>query len=272
MRLSDPAVWAARPWEAVADADLAPALAVPSMLSAEEARLYHWVGREAEGIGAVVDLGAFAGGSAARLLSGLRPGMRLHAFDRFRADPKVQRRFLGGVMEPGDAEADILPLARRLLAPWGEAVTLHQGDIAEASWDGPIEVLAHDAGKTDRVADAIARGFFPALVAGRSVVLHQDFLHAAQPWLAAQAVCLRDCLQAVARVGRDCVALLWTSPATPERLAAARLEGMDDARLLDLIGEAAGWLGPLAGPEPFRAMTEAVRAHPGERRAWRMRR
>lgn len=73
--------FAARPWAKVTDSDLAPGLAVPSMLQLEESQLYHWLGRHVPGDGATVDLGAYAGGSAARL-SGLAlsgQGYHLHA-------------------------------------------------------------------------------------------------------------------------------------------------------------------------------------------------
>jgi hypothetical protein len=71
-------------WQEVTDDDLAPTKPVPTMLSAAECQLYHWVGNSAKGLGATADLGAFAGGSAARRLSGLARSSQpyqLHAFD-----------------------------------------------------------------------------------------------------------------------------------------------------------------------------------------------
>ena len=51
------AEFSTRPWLGVTEADLGLAARVPTMLTAEESRLYHWLGRRVTGGGAVVDLG-----------------------------------------------------------------------------------------------------------------------------------------------------------------------------------------------------------------------
>ncbi len=88
---------------AVSPTDLGERRPYPPCCRPFECQLYHWVGRQAKGLGATVDLGAFAGGSAARLLSGLALSghpYHLHAYDRFTAGPDVQRRFLRNVVTP----------------------------------------------------------------------------------------------------------------------------------------------------------------------------
>ncbi|MFN3440709.1 MAG: hypothetical protein ACK41V_23660, partial [Acidovorax sp.] len=55
------AEFAARPWTTIPEADLGPALRVPTMLTPEERLFYHWLGRRVQGDGATVDLGAYAG-------------------------------------------------------------------------------------------------------------------------------------------------------------------------------------------------------------------
>ena len=115
------ALYTAKPWRVVTRDDMGAAAEVPTMLSMIEQQLYHWVGANAAGLGATLDLGAFAGGSASRLLSGLALSghpYHLHAYDRFTADPSVQQRFLKSVITPTNASMDILPLAEKHLAPW----------------------------------------------------------------------------------------------------------------------------------------------------------
>ena len=263
--------WDARPWEAVTDAALAPALAVPTMLSQEEGQLYHWLGTRAQGLGATVDLGAFAGGSSARLLSGLALSGRpyhLHAYDRFQAKASTRARFLPGT---DASDRDILPLARANLAPWAPHVTLHPGDIAAQRWTGgPVEILAIDAAKSPALADHIAAEFYPALIPGRSVVIHQDFLHDAQPWLAVQMLRLGDAMQLVGRAARDVAVFEPLRPVTAADLAAAQTAGLDDSALISALRTAADhWPGAFPRAR-FMAMIRRIKANPGVRVAWQM--
>ena len=267
--------FAAQPWMKVAPETLAGALAVPSMLSFEESQLYHWLGRRAAGIGATVDLGAFAGGSAARLLSGLSAGGRpnhLHAYDHFTADAAARARHLtpGGVALTD--QNDIMPLVEILLRPWAGQYTLHRGDIATQTWTGgPIEILAIDAAKNTASADHIAATFFPALVPGRSIVIHQDFLHARQPWLCVQMQHLAGHFVPLAQVAEDCVVFLHTAPVSPQAVMAAKTDGLNDAKLLSGVRAAARHYAPLIARRRFGAMAGRIQANPGIRAAWGMR-
>ncbi|MEO8245275.1 MAG: hypothetical protein ABI832_23630 [bacterium] len=267
--------WADRPWQAVTDAELAPALQVPSMLSREESRLYHWLGASADGSGAVIDLGAFAGGSAARLLSGLRRSTsqaRLYAYDRFTAGPKERAKFLypAGMAETDDT--DILPQVEAFLRPWQDRVTLVRGDIATLAWDkSPVEILAMDAGKSPALTDHVAAQFFRHMIPGKSVLIHQDFLHKTQPWLAAQMLALPDYFSAVAYVPRDCVVFECRKTVTLNALAAARTTDMTDDQLVAALEAAAQHFAPLLPAQLIRDMIPKLRANPGVRTAWKMR-
>ena len=269
------ALFATRPWQNVTAGDLASALAVPSMLSFEESQLYYWLGTKAKGFGATIDLGAFAGGSAARLLSGLTAGgvpHHLHAYDRFTANAKARAKHLspGGVALTD--EEDILPLATRLLRPWGGQFTLHCGNILDQHWSGePIEILAIDAGKTPALTDHIAASFFAALVPGKSLVIHQDFLHAQQPWLCAQMQSLSAHFLPLAHVAKDCVVFLCTQTVTEAALAAATTDGLSDAKLISAVQQAAKQYAPLIARPRFGAMVRCIKGNPGTRVAWQMR-
>ncbi len=265
--------WPDRPWTQVPEAALAAALAVPSMLSQEEAQLYHWLGARARGAGATVDLGAFAGGSAARLLSGLALSgapYRLHAYDRFEAKASTRARFLPGSGD-GDGSRDILPLVRAHLAPWDAQVTLHPGDIGTQVWGGgPVEILAIDAAKSPALADHIAAQFFPPLVPGVSAVIHQDFLHASQSWIVVQMLRLEGAFRLLGQVAKDTVVFQPLRPVTAADLAAARTEGLTDAELIAGLRDAAATWAEAIPRRRFRAMIRRLKANPGVRMAWQM--
>ena len=269
------AAFAACPWRDVSGVDMAAALAVPSMLTHQESQLYHWIGLNAAGIGATIDLGAFAGGSAARLLQGLHLGGKphhLHAYDRFTASADARARHLSSGGVALTTKENILPLVQQLLTPWQKNLTLHPGDIAAQVWPGdPVEILAIDAGKSPKLADHIAAQFFGALVPGRSLVIQQDFLHATQPWLAVQMQRLAGYFTPLAHVSPDCVVFLCTLPVDAAAVVAARTDGVTDDALIAGVQAAAQTFAPLIKHRRFDAMIAKIRANPGVRVAWQMR-
>lgn len=275
---ADPEVLlAAAPWNLDATRAAEAEIGVPTMLAPEERRLYHWAGQHwARDAGALVDLGAFAGGSTARLAAGVaaRGGVsKVHAFDRFGVDERTKRRILYAQNVPPFDGTDILPLAKAHLAPWADRVVFHQGLIEEMGWSGGlIEVLAVDAGKKAWILDAIAAQFYPALLPGRSLLIHQDFLHWTQPWLTAQMTRLGDCLKPVAFARDNTVVFLCTASVTAERLAAARVANLSDAEIERDVIAMRDLLAPWGFSARFEAARAALRATPGERVAWKMRR
>lgn len=267
--------FAARPWRVLTGADLGPAATVPTMLTPEESLLYHWLGRRARGLGATVDLGAYAGGSAARLLSGLaRSGhpFHVHSYDRFRSSRAFWARFMPEEPLPDSDDADLLPVVQRHLAPWRDHVTLHIGDIGEKRWEGgTIEILSVDAAKGAVMADHVASEFYPALVPGQSILVHQDYLMAVQPWLCAQMVGLRDCFLPLAHVPRVGLVFLCLAPVTEAALQAARVGQLTDGKLMQKVREAAVWHEGMIARGQFRAMLDQIKANPGVRLGWQMR-
>ena len=268
--------FAERPWRAVTDHDLGPADHVPTMLSHEESQLYFWLARErAAGTGAIVDLGAFAGGSTARLGAGAAAGRfspRIIAYDRFTADAQTKERILyqGGIA-PFEGR-DILLLAHRLLTPFKPAVDLRAGEIEEQIWaDGPIELLIVDIAKSAASADHVAQTFFPHLIAGRSIVVQQDFLHRYQPWLPAQMSLLSEYFTPLARVSNHSIVFLCTKAPPPEAIARARTALLTDADLTQLVRESALRYRALANRFWFASMVREIASHPEARTAWKLR-
>ncbi len=267
-------IFASEPWRDMDETALGPARYVPTMLSPMERLLYVWTTETwAKGHGAIVDLGSFVGGSTALLAEGQRRAGRtapVHAFDRFGASPSVKELILypAGI-QPFD-ETDILPLSKRLLAPWAPHVTFHKGQIEDHIWlDGLIEVLAIDAGKTAKGLDRMAEIFFPALIPGRSVVLQQDFLHWKVPWIPVQMERMANWFRPVAVCPKDTVVYLCTKEVDEAALEAGRVGHLSDEDLLEGINSARQRLRHWDVDARLVAMAEAVTLNPGQRKAKR---
>lgn len=264
------------PWQRMSIRALGRARRVPTMLSEQEQKLYYWLTAFwAEGRGAVVDLGCFAGGSTARLAEGAAVaghGAALHAYDRFTADPAVKAAVLYPQGVPAFPGRDIFPLAQRALSPW-PAVTLHRGEIELMPWDGgPIEILVVDAAKTARSMDLMSCHFLPHLVPGESLVVQQDLLHWSQPWIAAQMELLRDCFTPVAHAPRDTVVYLCHRVPGMDELHRATTADLSDARMLELLDAARTRLAPLGVAEPVARLQASLLHNPGRRRAYEFQR
>ena len=188
-----------RPWRDVA---LPPdAVGIPTMLSKTERKLLYGLARDfARGDAAIVDAGCFLGGSTAALLAGMRDrtepwnGPPLASYDLFRVEEYTLGKFFGD--DPGlrvgasfrgrfDANVGRFDLPHEV----------HEGDIAELGWaGGPIDVLFLDVLKSPELNDAVLRDFFPSLVPGRSVIVHQDYGWGWMPWIPVTVELMRDSL------------------------------------------------------------------------------
>ncbi|HHL21101.1 MAG TPA: hypothetical protein ENJ52_06190 [Aliiroseovarius sp.] len=298
------------PWKRVDRAVLAASSAVPTMLSVEEQRMYHWLTAEwYAGQGTIVELGCFAGGSTARLAQGLRAGgwdrdraamareetaqaaadsghagaaegdhaesgqAKVHAFDRFRADERAKKAHLYPAGIAPFAGDDIEPLARHLLAPWRDLVELHPGQIEDQDWQGgPIELLVMDASKAKATTDRMAEIFYPHLIPGRSLVVQQDYLHWRLPWIAAQMQLMAACFTPVAHAPRDTVVFRCTAPVTPEVLEGGRVAGLAPGRMEAALLGARGALRPIRVARRVNDLIAAARANPEVDIGWKMRR
>jgi hypothetical protein len=188
-----------RPWR---DATLPEdATGIPTMLSKAERRLLYGLARDyAQADAAIVDAGCFLGGSTAALLAGVRDrdetwaGPPVASYDLFRVEAYTMRKFFRD-----DSEAAVGASFRKRfdanVARFGVPHVVHEGDITRIGWaGGPIDVLFLDVLKSWEINDAVLRDFFPALVPGRSVIVHQDYAGGYMPWIAITVELMRDSL------------------------------------------------------------------------------
>lgn len=196
--------------------------------------------RQLTGRGAAVELGCALGRSTIAMLEGLEEnpacaGATLQVYDWMKFDwllLEEYRRFAGaaaaGIVEGDDFE----PIFRRHVEPWSDRVRLHVGDIARASWHGePIEVLFVDIMKSWPATLGVLRTFYPHLIPGLSLVIHQDFKNPFLPHILLTAYRLREHFEPVVSVcgeGSSTVAFRCVRPVAPETLARLEREGICD--------------------------------------------
>ena len=181
------------------------------------------------GAGTIVDLGCWLGATTAALARGVADNPQrerprpIEAYDLFVwyewMDPIARILGLPQEHHPGD---DFLEHTRAILAPWEHLIRLHKADLSqETSVSDPVEFLMIDAMKSWPLANAISRNFFPELIAGKSLVVQQDFLFHS-PIIATNHVlmwALREWFEPVHQVPRSTsVVFLNTRQLTREEL------------------------------------------------------
>ena len=163
------------------------------MLGEEERRSYYWLGKHrSTGKGCVVDAGAFLGASTYCFAAGVHEAGHLtyngktaiHAYDYF----KVVDEYVGEAISrdfrpigPGESYLDIF---LKQTGQFNSIITPYAGDFMEHKWNGdPIEVLFIDIAKTSELCAHAVGEFFPHLMPGTSVLVHQDYYHCWHPYI-----------------------------------------------------------------------------------------
>ncbi len=156
------------------------------LLGLEERKLlYHLARNIYTGEGAVVELGAFCGASTCCLAAGLREnpravGHHVDSYDCFIANESYLVDFIrtqfGESIEMGESFAAIF---QRATAEYADLIEVHAGDLLEQSLpsEASIEILFVDIAKTLALSGKVLSEFFPHLIPGKSIVIHQDFYH-----------------------------------------------------------------------------------------------
>ncbi len=159
-------------------------------------------GREIySGEGDVVDLGCWLGSTTITLARGLsennafvRAGRTVHAYDLFVWSDWMNESLAGTGISGRFAEGEsFLAEFERRSARYSEHIEPHAGDLTKIRWNGgPIEFLLVDAMKNWDLTNAIIHDFYPYLIPGKSLVMHQDFAFWLVPWIHVLQWRLRD--------------------------------------------------------------------------------
>lgn len=157
----------------------------------ERAYLY-WYGKHIfSGKGQIVDLGCWLGSTTIALAMGVEQNRlapfktSIYGYDEFiwRAymDSGAKGTELDGKYKVGDSFVDEF---ERRTSQWQSLVKACPGDLAKVGWGGEaIEFLLVDAMKSWEAATGVVQSFFPALIPGVSILLHQDFAHWFTAWI-----------------------------------------------------------------------------------------
>jgi hypothetical protein len=174
-----------------------------SMLSFEErAYLQQYAKHEYTGSGEIVDLGCWLGSSTIPLAIGLASNSkveakeeRIHAYDIFIwRSSYMDQHFLGTEGKYKEGDSFVEEFVERI-HPWNHLIQVYPGDLNRIGWDQrPIEFLFIDAMKSWDLANSIHKNFFPSLIPGLSLVVHQDFAHFYCVWIHLIMHRLRDYL------------------------------------------------------------------------------
>jgi hypothetical protein len=166
---------------------------VMGMTSSNEQAYFQWLAEHVyKQNGAIVELGCWLGSISIPIVKGLRSNKRtdnpkLHVYDLFQWEHNMEdtvsiyRPDLKGTYHDGD---DFEPLYHQMVADYHDALIVKKSDLGSEKWvGGAIEILVVDAMKYESLLDNIQQQFFPSLIAGKSFVIHQDFLHFYETWI-----------------------------------------------------------------------------------------
>jgi predicted O-methyltransferase YrrM len=217
---------------------------IGSMLSFEERLFLHHAART--GIpGAIVDLGAFLGGSTLALGSGAEHrDARVDSYDLFRLADDWEKEWFPEGMDVEIGEST-LPIYEHNIRRVRDRVTVHEGDVAEAVWNEPISVLFVDIAKSWTTADAVWNTFFPWLQPG-SLVIQQDLVHWGHPWCAVIMEHLADHFDYLGWTWMG--SSVWRCKVPPKELPPMMLRAFSCDQMLELLDRAAERVGePASG-------------------------
>lgn len=166
---------------------------IPGMIQPIEKQMLFWAGRDYySGFGEIVELGTFLGTSTECLSKGLGENQRvpdkdgrIHCYDLFLRSENVDRAYAPW-LDPYNIglNGSFLPVVEHSLQAYRSFLQINAGDIMRQTWIGrPIEVLFIDMAVSWTVSDQIIRRFFPALMPGKSLIIHQDYCYQLAPWL-----------------------------------------------------------------------------------------
>lgn len=171
----------------------------PGQLSFYDRLIYYWAGRHYfTGQGLIIDAGALIGSAALLLAHGIHKNARVNdhrgkilSYDLFEDDAdghmtNAIARFPTVKLPPPIAgKIDFEVLFRATTSQYSEMIQVRRGDIAAIGYQSgaPIEILSIDVGKSPELMRSVAIDFFPSLIAGHSILLHQDYMFPFQPWL-----------------------------------------------------------------------------------------
>ena len=174
------------------------------------------------GAGEIVDFGNPSGAVARALSEGLARNTaaastvrRIHSFDTFRVDNKVSAGLFDRPIDPADS---VLPEYLDALGPRSDAVNLYEMPLNVVEWFGkPVEVVIAGNLRDPRTTAHLFAQFAPHMMAGKSVLVHQEAFSRYRTWTASQLAFLADHFTLLS-IRRDTATYGYVKPIPADKL------------------------------------------------------
>jgi hypothetical protein len=162
---------------------------------------FNYTSERYTGKGAIVDLGCWFGSTTIALAEGLSKNpsekardAKIEAMDLFKWKEWMEYSVKGSVYEGRfKDDDDFQEVFLEITAPYRNNIVCTKADLSKYRWKGgDIEFLLVDAMKSWKLSNNIQRSFYPFLVPGLSVLLHQDFAHYYPIWIHLHQYRLRE--------------------------------------------------------------------------------
>jgi hypothetical protein len=248
---------------------------VPTMLTHEERRMLAWIAEVfPDGRGAICDLGAFLGGSTVHLAYGAARsphGPRIHAYDQFTIAEAHKQTWLYDWGYPKLDGVDMFPLFEQFTRPYSDRIVPHGGLIETHSWTGgPIEILFVDICKGWDTQSHVMREFYPALIPGGSLVIHQDFQFWMHPWVVATTEALHPKLSLISWTEENSAIFACTAPISRQDVEALMPPQLSPEQIIGLIERASARFPYARQREAVWLNRTAFERHPDARFSWEL--
>lgn len=244
--MPDSTVLKSKPWDEGVGAAPADIFEAKGMIGPEERRCYYWLARHwATGRGCIVDAGAFVGASTYCFAAGAAAAGRrefedrpiVHAYDYF----KVIDQYVGDAITQhfgaiGQGESYLQHFEKQT-APFSDMIRAYPGDFLSHQWNGlPIEILFVDIAKTAALNSHVIAEFFPSLIPGKSIIIHQDYYHCWHPYIHISMEYFDEEFELVDELVRY-GSRVWrlAKPIPPEKIARMNAYDLTSAEKIELL-------------------------------------
>lgn len=179
-------------WNRISD-ELQLELSIPhGMLGQEERNCLYWLGSKIyRGDGLIIDAGSYVGSSAFCLARGLEDSRAfnsksthavIHAYDYFSAYDQYVIDSISTEIRPINYGESYLDIFHNQTYKYRGLIEDHPGDfLLQTALNDPVEILFIDIAKNDALNSHVIDQFFPRLIPGHSMVMHQDYYHVWHP-------------------------------------------------------------------------------------------
>jgi hypothetical protein len=164
----------------------------------EKAMLYHLTKDFPGEINRIIDAGSFSGASTLAFAKGLKDSGRptrnnmIVSYDLFETD-RLSSNIFSQFGKDVPVGSSFLPVFFDVIKGHEDLVSVVKGSILDFDWlGGPIDILFLDVLKSQELNDHCSLSFFPELIEGKSLILHQDYIHDPLPWIPLTMAALGD--------------------------------------------------------------------------------